>query len=743
MANYTDSARLPERMQHGTNVTYHLYVTDTMVSYNKHKPVMGMAINGAIPGPALNFTLGDTAWIYVHNLTDMETSIHWHGLILPNEEDGVPYLTTAPVKAHGTHLYKFPITHTGTYWYHSHDMLQQQSGLYGAFIVRKKDDDRSHDYTLVLSDWTNDKPEQVNRFLHQGNDWYAIKKHAVQSYGEAIVSGHLGTKIGNEWKRMEAMDVSDVAYDAFTSNGKINQYLSQYHKGDKVHIHVVNGSSSTYFWLTWAGGKMSVVANDGMPVKPVPVDKMIIGTAETYDIELTIPENMQYELRATSEDRIGHTSTWFGKGMKMEAPNLGRLDYFAGMKMMNKMMNMNGTMNDMGMDMSLQKMDMNKVMYPELKKTKSSTMTKDTSMSSSMRKMDMSHMDHMQGMSGMKMSDSKNEPVVLNYAMLESPTPTTLPEGKWKTLTFELWGNMNRYVWTINNKTVSESDAILIKRGENIRIILKNQSMMRHPMHLHGHFFRVLNGSGEYSPLKNTLDIMPMETDTLEFHGSEYGDWFFHCHILYHMMSGMGRIFRYENSPYNPQVPDPDKAYKIAGKDDQKIYPHVDAEFQSNNTNGTAELFNTRYRLWTDWAVGYNSEAGYSSETHFGRYIGKMQWFLPYVGWDFRHRTGNFKETNIFGQSNTKNDRRVFCMGFQYTLPMLITADTRIDTEGKLRVQFSKNDIAITEKIRGEAMWDTDKEWSAGVRYIMGKYWGISAHYDSNIGVGAGISLNY
>jgi len=176
----------------------------------------------------------------------------------------------------------------------------------------------------------------------------------------------------------------------------------------------------------------------------------------------------------------------------------------------------------------------------------------------------MNTMQHsnMAGMEGMDMSTS-SDIVTLNYSMMKAPYNTALPDGTMKTLHFNLTGNMNRYVWTIDNKTVNEADRILIQKGENVRIILTNNSMMRHPMHLHGHDFRVLNGQGDYAPLKNVIDIMPMETDTIEFAANQEGNWFFHCHILYHMMAGMGRVFTYENSPVNPELPDAKKAEKM------------------------------------------------------------------------------------------------------------------------------------------------------------------------------------
>jgi hypothetical protein len=346
-------------------------------------------------------------------------------------------------------------------------------------------------------------------------------------------------------------------------------------------------------------------------------------------------------------------------------------------------------------------------------------------------------------MAAMDMGVANTGMVTLNYGMLQSPVETNLPAAPFKQLVFNLTGNMNRYVWTINNKTVSETDYIPIKKGENVRIVLYNGTMMRHPMHLHGHFFRVLNGKGDYSPLKNTLDIMPMETDTLEFAGTESGDWFFHCHILYHMMSGMGRIFEYENSPANPEVPDHKMAQQMVYMDDRMIRPSAKISAESNGSDGELMLSNTRYRLQTEWRVGVTSESGYESESHFGRYFGKMQYWFPYVGWDFRYRSGTVAEKTLFGQQETKNNRKAFCLGVQYLLPMLVVADTRIDTDGKLRVQISREDVPVTSRLRFNFMMNTDKEYTAGLRYIVTKYFSLSTHYDSDMGFGAGVTVAY
>ncbi|HEY4324586.1 MAG TPA: multicopper oxidase domain-containing protein [Mucilaginibacter sp.] len=731
--------RLPFYTKIGNRDIYHLYISDTTVDYTgKTRPAM--AINGLIPAPILTFTEGDTAEIYIHNEMMMETSIHWHGLILPNRYDGVSYLTTAPIKAGETHFYKFPLVQNGTYWYHSHTMTQQQSGLYGAFVIHKKQEPAIQDYTLLLSDWTNDNPEQVQRLLHNATDWYAIRKGSTQDYLAAIKEGHFKTKVGNEWKRMMAMDVSDVAYDRFFSNGKSENTAPQFKAGDEVRLRIINGSSSSYFWLNYAGGKITVVANDGEEVEPVQVDRMIIAVAETYDILLTIPKDGSFEFLSTPEDRTGYTSLWLGSGVKHPAIKFPKLKYFEGMKMMNNMMGMNGNMKKMeGMEMSSQTMDMNTVMYPEISGGQTVNSEKDTS----------KKMDDMPGMNMSSMSTSSL--VTLNYGMLKSLKVTTLPSGPLKTLRFNLTGNMNRYVWTINNKTVSESDKILIKNGENVRIILYNNTMMRHPMHLHGHYFRLLNGQGDYAPLKNTLDIMPMETDTIEFRATESGDWFFHCHILYHMMSGMGRIFSYENSPPNPEIPDPASSIKRIYADDKQFYAAAKIGLESNGSDGDVSMANTRWKIFTLWHLGLEDTKGYESETMVGRYFGRMQWLYAYTGFDYHYKklVPNEKnifgseETNLFGQKSNKNDRKTVVAGLAYTLPMLFVAAARIDGDGKLRFQLSREDIPLASRLRFSLMVNTDKEYTAGLRYIITKYFAISSHYDSDMGLGAGVTINY
>jgi CopA family copper-resistance protein len=747
-------------------VRYDLYVKDTIVNFTGN-PKRAIAINGQIPMPTLTFTEGDTAEIYVHNELSEETSMHWHGLFLPNQYDGVPNLTQMPIKPHTTHLYKFPIIQHGTHWYHSHTGLQEQIGMYGSFVMNKKAEDPTFrngiddlpTVPIILSEWTDLKPENVHRMLHNASDWFAIKKGTTQSYAEAIKQGYFKTKIANEWKRMNAMDVSDVYYEKFLINGKNESQLSQFKGGDKVRLRISNAGASSYFWLTYAGGKMTVVASDGNDVEPVEVDRLIVAVSETYDIIVTIPtDKTSYELLATPEDRTKSTSIYIGNGIKQLISPMPKLKYFEGMKMMNGMMKMNGDLDDMGMQMSYNQMDMNVVMYPEITgetESKSSDKMGNMQMTDKQKSGNEMHSSHKMG--NMKMTEADynsnelSDITTLNYQMLKSTTQTTLPkDATVKELHFELTGNMNRYVWSLDNKVVSESDKILIKKGEIVRMIIHNNSMMRHPMHLHGHDFRVLNGQGDYSPLKNIIDIMPMETDVLEFAATESGDWFFHCHILYHMMSGMGRIFSYENSPPNPEIPDPKLAQRKLFADDRQFHFMGEDNIATNGNEGMAMIANTRWKISTLWHLGYHDMHGYESETMIGRYFGKMQWLYPYIGFDYHYKMEGgpknifgSEEKNWFGQNSNKNNRHTIVAGVAYTLPMLFIADLRIDGDGKFRFQLGREDIPVSKRLRGMITINTDKEYTTGLKYIFTRNLGITAHYDSDMGIGLGVNLNY
>lgn len=723
-----------ELTHHGKRVEYDLYIDHIMVNFSG-KEKKGLAINEGIPGPVLHFNEGDTAIIRVHNKLDEETSIHWHGLLLPNEQDGVPYLTTAPIKAKTTHTFTFPLIQSGTYWYHSHTMLQEQSGIYGSIVIHSNKKEEGKEHVVMLSDWTDENPHEVLRNLKRGSDWYAIKKNSVQSYAEAIGKGYLKDRIKTEWNRMPAMDISDVYYNRFLINGKAEESWTEGKPGETIKLRIINGAASSYFWLNYAGGKMKIVAADGLPVQPIEVDKILIAIAETYDIEIKIPDDgMAYEFRATAQDISGHASLFLGEGMKMKATDLPKFDYFSMMREMNNMGDMKGmdsgnmNMQDMkGMDMTNRDSTKKHTMQMGEMKMDSTQITDSSAMKmpmdTTMKEMDMSDMD----MGNM----TTNEEVTFNYDMLRAVNPTTLKEGPpMREIKLNLTGNMIRYVWSFDNKTLSQSDKILIRKGENVRMTLINNTMMRHPLHLHGHFFRFVNAQGEYSPMKHTFDIAPMQTVTIEFYATEEKDWFFHCHILYHMMAGMARVVSYENSPVNTQLT-PDQQKKLF-KEDRKTYVWGQTKIASDAVFGNINLSGNKGILSSTYRVSYKNK--YEFQPDYQHFLDKRQFLSAYIGADIRN-------TFQVSEGGKKINRRVGVIGLRYLLPMFIQSELRVDQKGEVRFQLSRNDISLTKRLRLSLSGNTDKEYNIDFDYSIGKRFYIHASYDSDYKYGAGLTV--
>lgn len=727
----------------GKRVVYDLTVADTMVNFTgKHR--MAIAVNGSIPAPTLNFTQGDTAVIRVHNKMKHETSVHWHGILLPNREDGVPYLTTAPIKPGTTYTFTFPLIQSGTYWYHSHTMLQEQSGLYGSIVIKRPDEPPMKDYVLLLSDWTDENPHQVLRYLKRGAEWYTIRKGALQSYGEAISAGYFKDKVKQEWQRMTPMDVADVYYDKFLINGKEKTYIKDVKPGEIIKLRIINGSSSTYFTTQFAGGPMQVASADGINVKPLMVDKIELGTAETYDVIIKIPESGAYEFRATSWDITGHGSVFIGNGIEVKAPDLPRLNYFAMMREMNQMMS-NMDMSGGGMDMGNMHGMPSMNMGGKADSTKKTSpmnhegMNMENQNNKDPKPQAMNHgdmkMDSEGNMPGMFMPPMNGTDVVLNYNMLSSINPSVLDSTKqFREVKLTLTGNMLRYIWSFDNKTLSQSDNILIRKGENVRFVLTNTTMMRHPMHLHGHFFRFVNANGAYSPMKHTFDIKPMETVTIEFYANEEKDWFFHCHNLYHMMSGMARIVSYEGSEKNEFARNGNKELK---REDTKLYSWLDLSAHSQAAFANYTLSGNRSALEIEGRATYKGD--FEIENHFLRYIGEQQYLAPFIGYDFRRN----KNLGGFSNPNSKDDRSVFDAGFYYLLPMLVRSEWRVDHTGKFRLQLEREDLPLSNNFFADLRVNTDKEYAIGFRYMFSRYLSLSTNYDSDYKWGAGLTLVY
>ncbi len=741
----------------GKRVEYDLTVDNKMVNFTG-RVRKAIAVNGTIPAPTLYFTEGDTAIIRVHNKMNEETSVHWHGILLPNSEDGVPYLNTAPIKPGATHTFTFPIIQTGTFWYHSHTLLQEQSGLYGSIVIKRPDEPPMKEFVLVLSDWTDKKLPEVLRDLKKQGEWNAIKKGSLQSYGEAIAAGYLKDKLRQEWKRMTPMDVADVYYDRFLINGKDKNFIKDVKPGEIIRLRIINGGSSSYFTAQFAGGQMQVVSADGINVMPLMVDKIELATAETYDVLIQMPEDSNaYEFRATSWDITGYGSVFIGNGTEVKAPALPKLDYFAMMREMNGMM---GSMKMTGGGMNMKNMNnmKEKSMGGKDEKVMNMNDKKDVDDKKKTEGADMKGMDMnkkkdapaMQGMDmnakatskpsagnmpGMFMPATGGEGIQLTYDMLKSVNPTALDASKkWRDINLTLTGNMLRYIWSFDNKTLSESDNILIRRGENVRMILTNTTMMRHPMHLHGHFFRFVNAQGEYSPMKHTFDIKPMETVTIEFYGNEDKDWFFHCHNLYHLVSGMARVVSYEGSEKNEFAK---TGYKVLKREDKKLFPWMDISAHSQGVWGQFNLSNNKNALEIEARATYKGDM--EVENHLLRYLDKQQYLAAFIGYDYRKN----RNLPLYKIMNSKDNRHAFDAGFYYLLPMLVRSELRIDNNGNLRFQLERRDLALSNNFFTDLRVNTDKEYNVAFRYMVSRYISISTNYDSDYKWGAGLTFHY
>ena len=680
-------------------VEYSIDIAEKTVNYTG-TPVTALTVGGGIPGPTIEAKEGDILRITFHNRMNVETSIHWHGVLLPNDQDGVPYLTTQPIAANSSFTYEYPVIHSGTYWYHSHTGLQEQRGVYGSIIFHAKEEkyQYDHDLVMVLSDWTDENPDQVMRNLKRDGDYYALKKDSVQSWDRVLAHGWQAVKnrLDGAWIRMGPMDISDVGYDAFLINGKP---ASEHHimPGQKVRLRIINAAASSYFDVEYAGGPMTVIAADGVNVKPFKVQRLKTAIAETWDVIVEVPDHGAYEFRATSEDGTGYASAFLGHGEKVKAPDVPKINpYVMGH-------GDHGSMDHSTMDHGA--MDHSPMNHGE---------------------MDHSSMDHSAMGHGAMQHDEPAGPVVsylTDYGPLEGVEDTSLKNaGPLREVSLSLTGNMEDYVWSFNNKVLSAADRILFRKGERVRFVLKNETMMHHPVHLHGHFFRILNGKGAFSPMKHTVNVPPMATVLIEFDANEEKDWFFHCHNLYHMKSGMSRVVSYvDSSRMTPEI-----LRRISG--DRHWYSFADLSAQSHVATGKVWTRDSSNMFSAMGEVDY--DGAYEGEVAYTRTIDR---FLKLYagGWFERER-----------EEGHWHDRNVAMIGARYVLPLLIEADLRVDSKGHVRFRL-ESELQLTPRLAFEWSWDTDNEWETVLEYEISKQISLVGGHMSRFGTGGGVLMKF
>ncbi len=724
-------------------VKYELTATRQTVNLSGKKSVdFAISLNGQIPAPALTFTEGDDAEIKVINkLENEEVSIHWHGLLLPPEMDGVPYVNTPPIKAGQSYTFKFRLRQNGTFWYHSHTHVQEQKGVYGAIVIHPRENKIKvdKDVVVVLSDWSDENADQILRNLRKDGDYYLYKKGTMRSWWGAIHQGHgaLGRFLYNEWTRMGGMDLSDVGYDAFLINGKKDSQLIEAHPGERIRLRIINAAASSYFYVSLGNAPMTVISADGTDIEPVKANDFLIGMAETYDILFTVPEHKNFELRATAQDGTGWASGWIGMGEKVFVPTRPLPDQYA---TMDHGSHASGSMQMDHKDHDSGKMNTDHSAHSDTKAQEHSAHNshehhkpQKASANHDNHTMHMKTSDH----SAHKNQESKDSQKVESLTVddISALASTSLTEKAPRyDVKLVLGGDMSRYIWHINNKAIHQERTLEIKENDVVRFTMVNDTMMHHPMHLHGHFFRVTNKNGDRSPMKHTVDVPPHQTRTIEFLANEPGEWMLHCHNLYHLKTGMARVVKYSSFTPKPEV---------AGW--QKYDPHLHdhwytyglVETSSNHAQAFLSLSQTWNQLETrvESANIRNKQFSFDDKWDYEVDLFYRRWFNRFF--------------NIIAGGTSYGEQEKAVIGFGYMLPFIIRTNVLVNNSGKLRVdvekrfQWTKNIFTDVEfSYRPDQLGAHESETEISLMYAPSWSWAAGLML-TNDSLGGGLEIQF
>ncbi|MBK1851888.1 copper resistance system multicopper oxidase [Marinobacter sp. 1-4A] len=535
----------------------------------------GVGYNGKSPGPTLRFKEGEEVSINVTNNLDEMTSIHWHGLILPFEQDGVPGISFPGIKPGETFTYKFPITQSGTYWFHSHSGFQEPEGAFGSIIIEPEGREPfryDREYVVQLTDKHPHASERVMRNLKITPDYYNRKQQTVgEFFSDASENGFLNTvKERLAWGDMRMMqaDVEDLQGFTGMINGKgpEQNWTGLFEPGERVRLRFINSSAMTYFDIRIPGLEMTVVQADGNNVQPVNVDEFRIGVAETYDVIVRPKDEQAYTIFAESMGRSGYARATLAPEEGMEAP-------VPGLREPARL-----TMADMGGMPGMDHGDMPGMDHGDM--GDHGDMVGENEMA------DMSDMDHsrMEGMdhSSMTMPEggasdpfyakgsglvptAANGGKFLSYADLKAQKPLYEEREPAREIELRLTGNMERYTWSINGVKYEDAEPIRLKYGERVRFKFVNETMMTHPMHLHGMWSILDVGAGQWNPIKHTVSVQPGTTVYMETEVDAPGQWAFHCHLTYHMAAGMFRKVIVEGGPESTQAASSEQLSEVGG----------------------------------------------------------------------------------------------------------------------------------------------------------------------------------
>jgi FtsP/CotA-like multicopper oxidase with cupredoxin domain len=511
--------------------TFDLSIGETVMNFTGSSKV-ALTINGSIPGPLLRWREGDTVTLRVRNELDEDTSIHWHGIILPANMDGVPGLSFHGIRPRETYQYRFTIKQSGTYWYHSHSGFQEQRGVYGPLVIDPRDPDpirSNREHVILLSDWTDESPARVFAKLKKQGDYFNFSQRTAGDFLKDVRRSGLKHTLADRWMwgqmRMNPTDLADVGGAAYTylMNGvaPADNWTGLFKPGERVRLRFINGSAMSYFDVRIPGLKMTVVAADGLPVHPVTVDEFRIATAETFDVIVEPSGQDAFTIFAQSMDRTAYAAGTLAVrgGLRAAVPSLDPRPLL--------------TLADMGHDMSAHAGHQ----MPPLPHPATESGNPLVDMQAMMPEAKLSD-------PGIGLRD--NGRTVLTYSQLRSTFAD--PDGRepGRSIELHLTGHMEKFAWSFDGVKFSDALPLRLQYGERVRIVLINDTMMTHPIHLHGMWSDLENEAGEFLVRKHTIDMPPGTRRTYRVRADALGRWAYHCHLLFHMEAGMFREVRVE-----------------------------------------------------------------------------------------------------------------------------------------------------------------------------------------------------
>jgi CopA family copper-resistance protein len=519
------------------------------------QPGIATTVNGRLPAPLLRWREGDAITLRVSNRLSAPSSIHWHGIVLPADMDGVPGLSFNGIGPGETYVYRFKVNQSGTYWYHSHSRFQEQTGLYGPMVIEPRRGERhraDREHVVLLSEWTDLDPEHIFRTLKRQSNYFNFGQRTVGDFVNDVRKQGWKPTIADRrvWgqMRMDPTDLADVSGHAYTylMNGATpaGNWTGLFRRGERVRLRFINGSSMSFFDVRIPGLKLTVVAADGQDVEPVTVDEFRIGTAEVCDVIVEPKDDRAYTIFAQSLDRSGYARGTLAPqlGMQAEVPPLDPRPLV--------------TMMDMGMGHDMAGMDMGGMDMSSMNGMDHGAMVMGDAMGAASRHEPVEYGPNVASLAMQPQSRlddpglglRNNGRRVLTYADLHTLGGPIDHRSAGRDVELHLTGHMERFVWSFSGQKFSESEPLRFNYGERLRLVLVNDSMMNHPIHLHGMWGEVESEKGEFLVRKHTITVQPGQRLAYAVTADALGRWAYHCHLLYHMEAGMFREVHVERS---------------------------------------------------------------------------------------------------------------------------------------------------------------------------------------------------